>query len=72
MDSTDRNGVKRTCFKRKIKRERKAKSILSETTKKGREEIRYYFCRECNAWHLTSKKRILIFDDTTINQTIDY
>jgi len=61
MGSNGKNGFERTCFKRKLKTKRAAKKVLSSTKKKGREEIRYYFCMDCEAWHLTSKKRKLLF-----------
>ena len=63
MKQKKERGFKRTCFKRRLKTERVARKVLSDTRKKGREEIRYYFCRDCNAWHLTSRKRILIFNE---------
>ena len=63
MKPKRRLGFERRCFKRKLKTERAAKKVLSDTRKKGREEIRYYYCRDCDAWHLTSRKRILLFDD---------
>ena len=61
-EETESNG-KTKCTKRKYKNERAAKAILSTLKKKGREEIRYYVCRYCNKWHLTSKKSILIFEE---------
>jgi len=63
MKTKRRIVFERRCFKRKLKTERVAKKVLSDTKKKGREEIRYYYCRDCGAWHLTSRKRILIFDE---------
>ena len=69
MKTKRRIVFERRCFKRKLKTERVAKKVLSDTKKRGREEIRYYFCRDCNSWHLTSRKRILIFDEN-INETI--
>jgi len=54
---------KRTCFKKGYKSKRKAKEVLSLLRKKGRDERRFYFCYECQKYHLTSTKRKLIFED---------
>ena len=63
-----RRGFERRCFKKKIKSERAAKKVLSDTRKKGREEIRYYWCYDCGAYHLTSKKRVLLKEDPPIEE----
>jgi len=56
--------LKRTsCNKRKYKSKNDVKDILSQMRKRGREEIRFYWCRDCSAYHLTSRKRILIWDE---------
>ena len=51
------------CNKRKYKSKREVKNTLSETRRRGREEIRFYWCRDCSAYHLTSRKRILIWEN---------
>ena len=37
---------------------KEAASILNamKVRKQFRKEIRYYYCKDCNAWHLTSKE----------------
>lgn len=63
MTKLRKKGFKRTCFKRGYKAKRKVKEVLSLLRKKGRDEIRFYFCRDCQAYHLTKTKRKLIFED---------
>ncbi len=58
-----KKGFKRSCFKRGYKSKRKTKGILSTLRKKGRDETRFYYCRDCQEYHLTSTKRRLLFDD---------
>ena len=54
---------KKSCNKRKYKSKNNVKDTLSQMRKKGREEIRFYWCRDCSAYHVTSRKRILIWED---------
>jgi len=63
MKKHRKKGFKRTCFKRGYKSKRKVKETLSLLRKKGRDEIRFYFCSDCQTYHLTSTKRKLIFED---------
>ena len=51
------------CTKRKYKTKRKVKNVLRNMKRSGREEIRFYWCRDCIAYHLTSRKRILIWEN---------
>jgi hypothetical protein len=55
MKAYDENYV---CSKRKYKK-RDAQTMLNSCRKKKRTRrpIRIYECRDCNAWHLTSKKK---------------
>ncbi len=62
MKKHQKRGFKRTCFKKKIKSKREAKQTLSNLRKKGRDEIRFYYCWKCKAYHLTSTNRKLIFE----------
>lgn len=48
------------CTKKKFNSLSEVKIALSETKKRGREEIRFYRCFICKSYHLTSKKRKLI------------
>ena len=70
-DNTENNKHKK-CIKKKIKSKRQAKTTLSLVRRRGREEIRFYWCRICKAYHLTSRKRKLIWEneDNTQNQEI--
>ena len=51
-----------SCNKKKYKDKISAMFALSQTKFVGnynpkRNEKRFYFCNECNAWHLTSKDK---------------
>lgn len=51
-----------SCNKKKYKDKISAMFALSQTQFVGnyspkRNEKRFYFCNECNAWHLTSKDK---------------
>ncbi len=53
------------CTKKKYKDRISAMFALSQC-KKGngnRQEIRYYYCSECDAWHLTKTKK---YDSKTL------
>ena len=50
------------CNKRKYKDKLSAMFALSQCRRVGkhksnRDECAYYFCKECNAYHLTSKRQ---------------
>ena len=54
-----RKRKRRTCFKRKLRSRMaalKALNTFMESDDEKRHEQRIYFCRECRAWHLTSKE----------------
>ena len=44
------------CQKRKYKTETEARKKLRKLKKLKRKERRFYYCRECGAFHLTHRK----------------
>lgn len=60
--------TKGRCDKRKYKTEEEVRQMQSILKKKGREERRYYFCKICMAYHLTSKERCLLKEEIVANQ----
>lgn len=46
-----------TCKKRRFRDEIAAKIALAEAQRRGKGEKRYYYCKMCRCFHLTSQEQ---------------
>lgn len=57
--------MKERCHKQRFTKKEAEYALKrnKKSSKQYRKEVRYYYCRPCNAWHLTSKENEPVDND---------